>query len=60
MTPRLRNMPPEPIMSSLRRPILSMSEIATMVTTMFVTEVMTVWARASSSLNPTACHSVEE
>ena len=47
-------------MSSLRRPILSMSAIATIVTTMFVTEVMTDCVNASSSAKPTDCHNVVE
>ena len=53
-------MPVEPIISSRRRPIRSMRAIATSVTAMLVMEVITVWARASRSVKPTACHSVVE
>ena len=53
-------MPADPISSRMRRPILSMTEIATRVTTMLVTDVMTVMVSASFSLKPTCCHSAEE
>jgi len=44
----------------MRRPTLSTSRIAMIVTTMFVTDVMTEVSRALDSSNPTDCHSVVE
>ena len=41
ITPRVRNMPAEPVSSSRRRPTRSTSRMATTVTTTLVTEVIT-------------------
>ncbi len=60
MSPRVTVMPTEPTSSMIRRPIRSTSRIATIVTTMLVTEVMTEVRRALDSSNPTDCHSVVE
>lgn len=60
MTPSATVIPVEPIMRSRRRPIRSMSAMASSVTTMFVTEVMTEMVSASDSSNPTDFHSVVE
>src|SRR6188474_1856432 len=60
MSASVKNMPTEPINSNRRLPILSTSAIATIVTTMFVTDVMVEVRNASSSEKPTDCHSVVE
>lgn len=60
MRPRVTVIPTEPTSSMIRRPILSTSRIATIVTTMFVTEVMTEVSNALDSSKPTDCQSVVE
>lgn len=60
MTPSETAIPAEPAMSRGRLPTRSTEAIATTVTTMFVTEVMTVIVIESLSAKPTACHSVDE
>ena len=60
MVPSVAAMPPEPISSSILRPSLSISMIATTVTTMLVTEVITVIRSDSDSPKPTARQSTEE
>src|SRR5690554_3173403 len=51
-------MPVDPMSNSRRRPILSTSKIATIVTTMLVTDVMVDVTKAWLSSKPTDCHSV--
>jgi hypothetical protein len=58
--PRVTAMPADPISSSGRRPIRSMREMATRVTTTLVTLVITVMVSARDSVNPTERHSVVE
>src|SRR5690606_17039078 len=58
--PSETTMPAEPASSIGRRPTRSTSRIATIVTTMFVTEVITVIVSASDSSKPTERHSVVE
>ncbi len=53
-------MPAAPMISSGRRPILSISAIATSVVRMLVTDVITVISSALLSLKPTERHSVVE
>src|SRR5258706_2777737 len=58
MAPKVNAMPSEPMIRSGLRPSRSTSAIATRVAIMLVTEVMTVMAKASSCVKPTACQSV--